>query len=152
MYKLNEMRKQNMNQNEINEFFADNETVGIKSFKFEKALKPLDDVFDGFGEDDNTNLKRFNKLSTVDKHKVLNLEIFSHSYDLDDIRISVVKDNATDTFVIFYNVYKEDIHNYSGFIEIDTDEDIATAIVTEILDGGNVEVDFEAVKEKAIYE
>ena len=92
-----------MNQNEINDFFADNETVGIKSFKFEKALKPLDDVFDGFGDDDddNTNLKRFNELNSVDKHKVLNLEIFSHSYDLDDIRISVVKDNATDTFVIF---------------------------------------------------
>ena len=31
-----------MNQNEINDFFADNEVVGIKSFKFEKALKPID--------------------------------------------------------------------------------------------------------------
>lgn len=143
-----------MNQNEINDFFADNETVGIKSFKFEKALAPLGDVFDGFGDDDddNTNLKRFNELSTVDQHKVLNLEIFSHSYDLDDIRISVVKDNATDTFVIFYNVYQKYIHNYSGFIEIDTDEDIATTIVTEILDDGNIEVDLKAVKEKAIYE
>lgn len=142
-----------MNQNEINDFFAEDQTVGIKSFKFEKALKPLDDVFDGFGEDDNnTNLKRFNELNSVDQHKVLNLEIFSHSYDLDDIRISVVKDNATDTFVIFYNVYQEYIHNYSGFIEIDTDEGIATAIVTEILADGNIEVDLKAVKEKAIYE
>ena len=71
---------------------------------------------------------------------------------MDDIRISVVKDNATDTFVIFYNVYQKYIHNYSRFIEIDTDEDIATAIVTEILDDGNIEVDLKAVKEKAIYE
>lgn len=143
-----------MNQNEINDFFADNETVGIKSFKFEKALKPLDAVLDGFGEDDdyNTNLKRFNELNSVDQHKVLNLEIFSHSYDLDDIRISVVKDNTTDVFVIFYNVYQKYVHDYSGFIEIDADKDVATAIVAEILDDGNVDVDWKAVKEKAIYE
>lgn len=142
-----------MNQNEINDFFAEDQTVGIKSFKFEKALKPLDDVFDGFGEDDNnTNLKRFNELNSVDQHKVLNLEIFSHSYDLDDIRISVVKDNTKDVFVIFYNVYRKYIHDYSGFIEIDTDRDIATTIVTEILDSNSDEVDWNAVKEKAIYE
>lgn len=142
-----------MNQNEINDFFAEDQTVGIKSFKFEKALKPLDDVFDGFGEDDNnTNLKRFNELNSVDQHKVLNLEIFSHSYDLDDIRISVVKDNTKDVFVIFYNVYQKYIHDYSGFIEIDTDRDIATTIVTEILDSNSDEVDWNAVKEKAIYE
>lgn len=142
-----------MNQNEINDFFAEDQTVGIKSFKFEKALKPLDDIFDGFGEDDNnTNLKRFNELNSVDQHKVLNLEIFSHSYDLDDIRISVVKDNTKDVFVIFYNVYQKYIHDYSGFIEIDTDRDIATTIVTEILDSNSDEVDWKAVKEKAIYE
>lgn len=143
-----------MNQNEINGFFADNGTVGIKSFKFEKALKLLDGVFDGFGEDDedNTNLKRFNELNSVDQHKVLNLEIFSHSYDLDDIRISVVKDNTKGVFVIFYNVYQKYIHDYSGFIEIDADEDVATAIVTKILDDENVEFDWKAVKEKAIYE
>ena len=143
-----------MNQNEINDFFAEDQTVGIKSFKFEKALKPLDDVFDGSGDDDddNTNLKRFNELNRVDQHKVLNLEIFSHSYDLDDIRISVVKDNTKDVFVIFYNVYRKYIHNYSGFIEIDTDEDIATTIVTRILDSNSDEVDWDAVKEKAIYE
>lgn len=142
-----------MNQNEINDFFADNETVGIKSFKFEKALKPLDAVFDGFGEDDdNTNLKRFNELSTVDQHKVLNLEIFSHSYDLDDIRISVVKDNTKDVFVIFYNVYQKYIHNYSGFIEIDTDEDIATTIVTELFSGNMTQPDWDAVEYLTIYE
>ena len=143
-----------MNQNEINDFFADNKTVAIKSFKFEKALKPLDDVFEGFDEDGkyNTNLERFNELNGIDQHKVLNLEIISHSYDLDDIHISVVKDNATDTFVIFYNAYQKYIHDYSGFIEIDTDKDIATTIVTEILTGAQVEPDWNAVEENAIYE
>ena len=50
----------------------------LKALNLKKALKPLDDVFDGFGDDDddNTNLKRFNELNSVDKHKVLNLEIF----------------------------------------------------------------------------
>lgn len=142
-----------MNQNEINDFFADNETVGIKTFKFEKALKPLDDVFDGFGEDeDNTNLKRFNELNSVDQHKVLNVEFISRKEDCESFYISVVKDSNTDKYVIFYNVYRKYFTNYSGFIEIDTDEDIATAIVAEILDDGNVEVDWKAVKEKAIYE
>ena len=143
-----------MNQNEINDFFADNETVGIKSFKFEKALKPLDDVFDGFGDDDddNTNLKRFNELSTVDQHKVLNVEFISRKEDCESFYISVVKDGNTDKYVIFYNVYRKYFTNYSGFIEIDTDEDIATTIVTELFSGDMTQPDYDVVEEKTIYE
>lgn len=142
-----------MNQNEINDFFADNETVGIKSFKFEKALKPLDDVFDGFGDDDdNTNLKRFNELNSVDQHKVLNVEFISRKEDCESFYISVVKDSKTDKYVIFYNVYRKFFNNYSGFIEIDTDEDIATAIVTELFSGDITQPDYDVVEEKTIYE
>jgi hypothetical protein len=142
-----------MNQNEINDFFADNETVGIKSFKFEKALKPLDDVFDGFGEDeDNTNLKRFNELNSVDQHKVLNVEFISRKEDCESFYISVVKDSNTDKYVIFYNVYRKYFTNYSGFIEIDTDEDIATAIVTELFSSNMTQPDCDVVEEKTIYE
>lgn len=142
-----------MNQNEINDFFADNETVGIKSFKFEKALKPLDDVFDGFGDDDeNTNLTRFNELDSIDQHKVLNIEFISRDWDHESFYISVVKDSNTDKYVIFYNVYRKYFTNYSGFIEIDTDEDIATAIVTELFGGDMTQPDWDVVESLTIYE
>lgn len=143
-----------MNQKEINNFFEDGTTVGIKTFKFEKALKPLDNVFDNdFDEDDdNTALKRFNELNSIDQHKALNLKFISHSYDLDDIYISVVKDNTEDVFIIFYHVYQKYIHNYNEFIEIEANDDIATVIVTKILDNESIKPDWNVVEEKTIYE
>ena len=142
-----------MNQNEINDFFADNETIGIKSFKFEKALKPIGYVFDGFDSDeDNTNLKRFKELDSIDQHKVLNIEFISRKEDYESYYISVVKDSKAGKYVIFYHVYREFFTNYSSFIEIDTDEDIATAIVTELFSGDMTQPDYDVVEEKTIYE
>lgn len=142
-----------MNQNEINDFFADNETVGVKSFKFEKALKPIDDVFDGFDSDeDNTNLKRFKELDSIDQHKALNIKFISRKEDYESYYISVVKDSKADKYVIFYNVYREFFNNYSGFIEIDTDEDIATAIVTELFSSDMTQPDWDVVESLTIYE
>lgn len=142
-----------MNQNEINDFFADNEVVGIKSFKFEKALKPIDYVFDGFDSDeDNTNLKRFKELDSIDQHKVLNIEFISRKEDCESFYISVVKDSKADKYVIFYHVYREFFTNYSGFIEINADEDIATAIVTEIFSDDWKTPDWDVVESLTIYE
>ena len=142
-----------MNQNEINDFFADNETVGVKSFKFEKSLKPLEDVFEGFDSDDeNTNLKRFNELDSIDQHKVLNIEFISRKEDYESFYISVVKDSNVDKYVIFYNVYREFFTNYSGFIEIDTDGDIATVIVTELFSSDMTQPDWDVVESLTIYE
>ena len=142
-----------MNQTEINDFFADNKTAGVKSFKFEKALKPIDYVFDGFDSDeDNTNLKRFNELNSIDQHKALNVEFISRKEDCKSFYISVVKDSKADKFVIFYHVYSEFITNYSGFIEIDTDEDIATTIVTKLLSGDINTTDWDVVESLAIYD
>ena len=143
-----------MNQNEINDFFERDETVGVKSFKFEKALAPLEDVFEGFDEEheENTNLTRFNELDSIDKHKVLNIEFISRDWDHENFYISVVKDSKTDKYVIFYNVYRKYFTNYSGFIEIDTDEDIATAIVTELFSSDMTQPDWDVVESLTIYE
>ena len=142
-----------MNQEKINDFFERDETVGVKSFKFEKALKPLDDVFHGFDSDeDNTNLKRFNELDSIDQHKVLNIKFISCKEDYESYYISVVKDSKVGKYVIFYNVYREFFNNYSGFIEIDTDEDIATAIVTELFSSDMTQPDWDVVESLTIYE
>lgn len=142
-----------MNQNEINDFFADNETVGVKSFKFEKALKPLKDIFDGFDSDEeNTNLTRFNELDSIDQHKVLNIKFISRKEDCDNFYVSVVKDSKADKYVIFYNVYSEYFHNYSAFIEIDTDEDIATTIVIELFSSDMTQPDWDVVESLTIYD
>lgn len=79
-----------MNTNEIANFFT-NIVVG---FDFKQATRPLDDIFDGFSDDEtNKNRERFNQLKTMDKLKVLNLKVRAIGDGFNQAFISVVRDS-----------------------------------------------------------
>lgn len=119
-----------MNTNDITNFFT-NIVVG---FDFKQTTRPLDDIFDGFSDDEtNKNRERFNQLKTMDKLKVLNLKVRAIGDGFNQAFISVVRDTENKKFVVFFNLYEEFFMNFSSFFEVDDDARILVEKLHEFL-------------------
>ena len=119
-----------MNTNDIANFFT-NIVVG---FDFKQATRPLDDIFDGFSDDEtNKNRERFDQLKTMDKLKVLNLKVRAIGDGFNQAFISVVRDTENKKFVVFFNLYEEFFMNFSSFFEVDDDARILVEKLHEFL-------------------
>lgn len=95
------------------------------------------------------NLERYKAIPLVNRSKILNLKIISKSDKFNDFYISVMNDKETDTFIIFYHMYRKHFTNYTSYKEISTQDDLYGTILSLLKDN---ETDPEAIKEKIIFE
>ncbi len=95
------------------------------------------------------NLARYKAIPLVDRSKILNLKIISKSDKFNDFYISIMNDKKTDTFIIFYYMYRKYFTNYTSYKEISTQDDLYGTILSLLKDN---EADPEAIEEKIIFE
>ena len=85
----------------------------------------------------------------VNRSKILNLKVISKSDEFNDFYISVMNDKTTDTFIIFYYMYRKYFTNFASYKEISIKDDLYGTILSLLKDN---EADPEAISEKVIFE
>ena len=99
-----------MNIDEVNDFF----NKKALKIKFQFSTEPL---YSAMKED---NLERYKAIPLVNRSKILNLKVISKSDEFNDFYISVMNDKTTDTFIIFYYMYRKYFTNFASYKEIST--------------------------------
>ena len=112
-----------MNIDEVNDFF----NKKALKIKFQFSTEPL------YSAVKEENLERYKAIPLVNRSKILNLKIISKS----------------DTFIIFYHMYRKYFTKYTSYKEISTKDDLYGTILSLLKDN---EADPEAIKEKIIFE
>lgn len=128
-----------MNIDEVNDFF----NKKALKIKFHFSTEPL------YATMKEENIERYKEIPLVNRNKILNLKIISKSDEFNDFYISVMNDKKTDTFIIFYHMYRKYFTNYTSYKEISTKDDLYGSILSLLKDN---EADTEAIKEKIIFE
>lgn len=134
-----------LNKNETFIFFN-----GIAKFKMkyneDNILFSTEPLYSAMKED---NLERYKAIPLVNRSKILNLKVISKSDEFNDFYISVMNDKTTDTFIIFYYMYRKYFTNFASYKEISTKDDLYGTILSLLKDN---EDDPEAISEKVIFE
>ena len=128
-----------MNIDEVNDFF-NKKTLKIK---FQFSTEPL------YATMKEENIERYKEIPLVNRSKILNLKVISKSDEFNDFYISVMNDKETDTFIIFYYMYRKYFTNFASYKEISTKDDLYGTILSLLKDN---EADPEAISEKVIFE
>ena len=128
-----------MNIDEVNDFF----NKKALKIKFQYSTEPL------YATMKEENIERYKETPLVNRSKILNLKIISKSDDFNDFYISVMNDKSTDTFIIFYHMYRKYFTNFTSYKEISTKDDLYGTILSLLKDN---EADTEAIEEKIIFE
>lgn len=128
-----------MNIDEVNDFF----NKKALKIKFQYSTEPL------YATMKEGNIERYKAIPLVNRSKILNLKIVSKSDDFNDFYISVMNDKSTDTFIIFYHMYRKYFTNFTSYKEISTKDDLYDTILSLLKDN---EADPEAIEEKIIFE
>ena len=128
-----------MNIDEVNDFF----NKKALKIKFQFSTEPL------YYAVKEENLYRYKAIPLVNRSKILNLKIISKSNEFNNFYISIMNDKKTDTFIIFYHIYRKYFTNDTSYKEISTQDDLYGTILSLLKDN---EADPEAIKEKIIFE
>lgn len=128
-----------MNIDEVNDFF----NKKALKIKFQYSTEPL------YATMKDENIERYKEIPLVNRSKILNLKIISKSDEFNDFYISVMNDKKTDTFIIFYHMYRKYFTNFTSYKEISTQDDLYGTILSLLKDN---EADLEAIEEKIIFE
>lgn len=128
-----------MNIDEVNDFF----NKKALKIKFQYSTEPL------YATMKEENIERYKAIPLVNRNKILNLKVISKSDEFNDFYISVMNDKETDTFIIFYYMYRKYFTNFASYKEISTKDDLYGTILSLLKDN---EADLEAISEKIIFE
>lgn len=128
-----------MNIDEVNDFF----NKKALKIKFQFSTDPF------YATMKDENIKRYKEIPLVNRSKILNLKVISKSDEFNDFYISVMNDKETDTFIIFYYMYRKYFTNFVSYKEISTKDDLYGTILSLLKDN---EADPEAIEEKIIFE
>lgn len=128
-----------MNIDEVNDFF----NKKALKIKFQFSTEPL------YSAVKEENLYRYKAIPFVNRSKILNLKIISKSNEFNNFYISIMNDKKTDTFIIFYHIYRKYFTNDTSYKEISTQDDLYGTILSLLKDN---EADPEAIEEKIIFE
>lgn len=128
-----------MNIDEVNDFF----NKKALKIKFQFSTDPF------YSTMKDENIKRYKEIPLVNRSKILNLKAISKSDEFNDFYISVMNDKETDTFIIFYYMYRKYFTNFASYKEISTKDDLYGTILSLLKDN---EADPEAISEKVIFE
>lgn len=128
-----------MNIDEVNDFF----NKKALKIKFQFSTDPF------YSAMKDENIKRYKEIPLVNRSKILNLKAISKSDEFNDFYISVMNDKETDTFIIFYYMYRKYFTNFASYKEISTKDDLYGTILSLLKDN---EADPEAISEKVIFE
>lgn len=113
-----------MNIDEVNDFF----NKKALKIKFQFSTEPL------YSAVKEENLGRYKAIPLVNRSKILNLKIISKSDKFNDFYISIMNDKKTDTFIIFYHMYRKYFTNYTSYKEISTQDDLYGTILSLLKD------------------
>lgn len=128
-----------MNIDEVNDFF----NKKALKIKFQYSTEPL------YATMKEENIERYKEIPLVNRSKILNLKIISKSNEFNNFYISIMNDKKTDTFIIFYHIYRKYFTNDTSYKEISTQDDLYGTILSLLKDN---EADPEAIEEKIIFE
>jgi hypothetical protein len=128
-----------MNIDEVNDFF----NKKALKIKFQFSTEPL------YATMKEENIERYKEIPLVNRSKILNLKVISKSDEFNDFYISVMNDKKTDTFIIFYYMYRKYFTNFASYKEISTKDDLYGTILSLLKDN---EADPTIIKEKIIFE
>ena len=128
-----------MNIDEAKDFF----NKKALKIKFQYSTEPF------YSTMKDGNLERYKAIPLVNRDKSLNLKVISKSDDFNDFYISIMNDKTTDTFIIFYYMYRKYFTNFASYKEISTKDDLYGTILSLLKDN---EADPEAISEKVIFE
>lgn len=128
-----------MNIDEVNDFF----NKKALKIKFQYSTEPL------YATMKEENIERYKEIPLVNRSKTLNLKVISKSDEFNDFYISVMNDKETDTFIIFYYMYRKYFTNFASYKEISTKDDLYGTILSLLKDN---EADPEAISDKVIFE
>lgn len=103
-----------MNIDEAKDFF----NKKALKIKFQYSTEPF------YSTMKDGNLERYKAIPLVNRDKSLNLKVISKSDDFNDFYISVMNDKQTDTFIIFYYMYRKYFTNFTSYKEISTQDDL----------------------------
>lgn len=89
-----------------------NESSNIERIELKRSFFPLEQTLEG------ENLKIYEKLSSYNKLKSLNLELISKLDKFNDVYISIVYDNKLDEIIILYHVHRKFFNNSTSYERI----------------------------------